>query len=78
MYIPNEQITFPIKFKNLYQYYLGNLSEKVPNVPITRARWRTIWRNIASETYHLVQDLFGMLLQTINHLCVKRYTDKED
>jgi hypothetical protein len=80
-YIPNEQITNPIKSTNLYyQYYLSNLPEKAPNVPITRANWRTIWRYIASKipnTYHLVQDLFGMFLQTINYPCVKRYTDKE-
>jgi hypothetical protein len=28
---------------------MNNLPEKAPNVPITRANWRTIWRNIASK-----------------------------
>jgi hypothetical protein len=48
-YIPNEQITIPIKSKNLYQFYLGNLPEKAANIPITREHWKTIWRNIASK-----------------------------
>jgi hypothetical protein len=48
-YIPNEQITIFIKSKNLYQYYLGNLPENVPNVPIKRTHWKTIWHNIASK-----------------------------
>jgi hypothetical protein len=54
-YILNEQITIPKKSTNLYQYYLGNLPEKPPNVPITRAHWRTIWRNTASNwTTHTI------------------------
>jgi hypothetical protein len=49
-YIPNEQITIPIKSTNLYQYYLGNLLEKAPNASITQAyfnTWRNKWHNMA-------------------------------